>query len=298
LGKSRTKSNRRRQVEPETVSKAGFRWGIGLIMCAALAASGFAAYFKFFAAAAPSGSRLPTEGEGQVINTGERPQRPPAGKGRGNERLIALDIGHTLTQPGAVSARGRPEFQFNRDLVKVLDSSLRNRAFRTLVINPEGKPIKLFERAARAKGASLFLSIHHDSVKPQYLSQWDDQGVSRSYSDRFNGFALFVSPINSHFQESRRCASAIGTALRTAGFEPSKYHADPITGESRPFLDEANGVHQYDNLVVLKKSEAPAVLLEAGVIVNRDEEERLMDSGIRKTMVDAITEGLQSCLLN
>jgi len=31
-------------------------------------------------------------------------------------------------------------------------------------------------------------------------------------------------------------------------------------------------VHYYDNLIVLKTARTPAVLLEAGVIVNRDEE--------------------------
>jgi N-acetylmuramoyl-L-alanine amidase len=37
-------------------------------------------------------------------------------------------------------------------------------------------------------------------------------------------------------------------------------------------LDPARGVYRFDGLVVLKATKAPAVLLEAGIIVNREEE--------------------------
>jgi hypothetical protein len=50
--------------------------------------------------------------------------------------------------------------------------------------------------------------------------------------------------------------------MRGAGFVPSLYHAEPIPGES-PFADRTNGVHYYDNLVVLHTATQPAVLLEA-----------------------------------
>ncbi len=90
-----------------------------------------------------------------------------------------------------------------------------------------------------------------------------------------------MSRLNSHTESSLKCASAIGAALRGAGFRPSRYHADPIVGENRPFADEANGVHYFDNLAVLKTASIPALLFEAGVIVNRDEELRMRDPAVR-----------------
>ena len=39
----------------------------------------------------------------------------------------------------------------------------------------------------------LFISIHHDSVRLRYLSQWEHEGETRNYSDFFSGYSVFVS---------------------------------------------------------------------------------------------------------
>jgi N-acetylmuramoyl-L-alanine amidase len=54
-------------------------------------------------------------------------------------------------------------------------------------------------------------------------------------------------------------------------------------------------VYFYDNLVVLKTATVPAVLLEAGVIVNRDEERDLASAARRALTADAVLQGLQQC---
>jgi N-acetylmuramoyl-L-alanine amidase len=133
-------------------------------------------------------------------------------------------------------------------------------------------------------------------VQPRFLSTWEVDGEQLLYSDHFSGFSLFVSRLNGQTEESLRCASAIGAALRGAGFAPSRYHADPIVGENRPFADEANGVHYFDNLAVLKTAGIPALLFEAGVIVNRDEELRMRDPAVRKRIVESIVAGAGACL--
>ena len=67
-------------------------------------------------------------------------------------------------------------------------------------------------------------------------------------------------------------------------------------GENRPFADEENGVHYFDNLAVLKTAGIPALLFEAGVIVNRDEELRMRDPAVRNQIVEAIVAGTGACL--
>ncbi len=115
-------------------------------------------------------------------------------------------------------------------------------------------------------------------------------------ADRFAGFSLFISRQNPRLQKSLACASAIGAKLNEAGFTPSRYHADPVLGESRPFADEPNGVHYYDNLAVARSAAMASVLVEAGVIVNREEEGRMRDPQVRRRIAAAVAGGVRECL--
>ena len=54
----------------------------------------------------------------------------------------------------------------------------------------------------------------------------------------------------------------------------------------RTLLDVDAGVYRYDTLFVLKKTQLPAVLLEAGSIANRDEE-LVMASPERQQLISA-----------
>ena len=209
---------------------------------------------------------------------------------------VAIDVGHYLTQPGAISARGVPEFEYNRALALEIAAVLQRAGHETLLIGADGLMEDLARRAPQAKGMDLLISVHHDSTQARYQSAWEYQGVERLYSDRFAGFSLFVSRNNGHFDRSLRCASAIGAALIKTGFIPSRYHADPVLGENRPFADEANGVHYFDNLAVLRTASIPALLFEAGVIVNRDEETRMREPAIRQQIAAGIAAAVGNCL--
>ena len=209
---------------------------------------------------------------------------------------VAIDVGHFIEEPGATSARGRPELDFNRDLAVEIESAARRDGLRTMLIGYDGFMSQLARRTAAAAGTGLLLSVHHDSVQPQFLETWEYDRVERPFSDRYSGFSLFVSRKNRSLRRSLACASAIGAALRGAGFSPSLYHADPIPGENKPFADRRNGVHYYDNLIVLKTARTPAVLLEAGVIVNRDEELKVQSEETRKRIAAAVAQGIERCL--
>lgn len=217
---------------------------------------------------------------------------------RMSSSVIAVDVGHSKVHPGAISARGVPEFQFNANLAREVAEALRQDSMTVALIGADGGMTGLKERTAEARAAraGFFLSIHHDSVKDGYLKPWMWQGAAHQYADpQFSGFGLFVSRKNPHLLQSLRCASAIGARLEAAGFHHSTYHADPVLGEGRDWADEQNGVYYYDNLVVLKTAKQPAVLLEAGVIVNRDEEAALASGQEQGKMVGAVRAGLEAC---
>ena len=210
--------------------------------------------------------------------------------------IVALDAGHSLKRPGATSARGVPEFAFNQALATPVANALRAHGFALRLIGVDGNMNDLRGRTSRAQGAAFFLSIHHDSVQPQYLDNWMVDGVKRPYSDRFSGFSLFVSRANPDPEQSLACAVAIGARLRQTGFRPSLHHAEPIPGENRPLADRENGVYFFDDLVVLKTAAMPAVLIEAGIIVNRRDELRLQENETRHAIAQAIAKGLAACL--
>ena len=212
-------------------------------------------------------------------------------------QTIALDVGHFLSEPGATSARGVPEFEFNRALAVSVERHLRNGGLTTIVIGADGLQRDLAERPRKALGADLFISIHHDSAKARFLKTWTVDGVDRAYlDDRFKGFSIFVSRENPKLAQSLACASALGAQLRVHGFAPSRYHADNELGESRVFADEANGVHYFDHLAVLRRATMPAILFEAGVILNRDEELAVSSEASREKIAQAVLHAAQICL--
>lgn len=209
---------------------------------------------------------------------------------------VAIDVGHYLDKPGVISARGRPEFEFNRDLAREIEAVLAARGRATQLIGADGAMNGLPQRPRAAAGAALFVSVHHDSMQAKLLSRWTVDGVERRYGDRFAGFSLFVSRENPGWRQALACASAVGAALIRAGFAPSLYHADPVVGENRPFADRRNGVHYFDRLAVLRTARMPALLFEAGVIVNRDEELRMADPAVRTRIAAAVADGVEECL--
>ncbi len=190
-----------------------------------------------------------------------------------------------------------PEFEFNVALAGVIRNALTLRGTRVMSIGDDGSMVDLRMRTATAAdgGATFFLSIHHDAAQPQYLQRWLWEDVERDYGDQFSGFSLFVSRKNPNVEASLQCASTIGAALKEQGLHATPHHAEPIAGESREWADQANGVYYYDELVVLRTATVPAVLLEAGVIVNRDEELALQQPEMRSAISAAVERGLIAC---
>jgi len=199
---------------------------------------------------------------------------------------VALDVGHYAAEPGVISASGIPEFEFNLALANEVKAELERHRVAVRLIGERGDYAVLHHRTRDARGADLFVSIHHDSVQERWLPQ----------ADRFAGFSLFISRQNPQLAKSLACASAIGAKLRGAGFTPSRYHADSVLGESRPFADEANGVHYYDNLAVARTATMASVLVEGGVLVNREEERRMRDPEVRGRIAAAVASGVRECL--
>jgi N-acetylmuramoyl-L-alanine amidase len=205
--------------------------------------------------------------------------------------LIAIDVGHGGKDGGATSARGLPEFAFNREFAGVLAGVMRERGQDVREINFAGDIGSLIARPVQAAGSDFFISIHHDSIGEAWLKPWLWEGTEQTYTEVKRGYGIFVSAQSPDLETSLRCASSIGAMLRRAGFAPSTWH-----GRKHLAADAENGVWYYDNLVVLYRTTLPAVLFEAGVIKHREEELELADPERQARMADALATGIAGCL--
>jgi N-acetylmuramoyl-L-alanine amidase len=210
---------------------------------------------------------------------------------------IVVDVGHTAKSEGATSARGVPEFAFNLHLAQRIEQKLKAAGFagtRLLVTEGNSRP-SLVKRVTVANDlpADLFLSIHHDSVPNKLLEDWEFEGNKRHFSDRFSGYSVWVSRNNPEFKTSLAFAELLAKQMKAQGMNYAHQYTEAIMGHyQHPLLNKETGVYSYDELIVLRKTEMPAVLLEAGSIINRDEELK-MDSPERR---DIISNGVATAM--
>ncbi|WP_342735874.1 N-acetylmuramoyl-L-alanine amidase [Bradyrhizobium sp. B117] len=210
---------------------------------------------------------------------------------------IVVDVGHTPDAYGALSARNDPEFGFNFVLAKLITARLKSEGFvgtRLLVTDGKARP-SLFKRVSAANDSrtDLFLSIHHDSVPDKLLETWEFDGAKSYFSDRFSGHSLFVSQQNPHFATSLLLARMIGRQLKEQGLHYASQYTLPVMGRyRRQLLDKDVGVYRYDGLIVLSRTRSAAVLLEAGSIINRDEEMELNSSERQEMIARAVAAGV------
>ncbi|MCK5902857.1 MAG: N-acetylmuramoyl-L-alanine amidase [Cocleimonas sp.] len=212
-----------------------------------------------------------------------------------NKAVIAIDIGHTQQKSGATSARGVSEFQFNQVIARKLHSQLNAYGYNnSFIINPKGKNISLKNRNEQAhrRGATVFISIHHDSMQTKFLKEWEYKGNKYLHGEKFKGFSLFISQTTAQKKENLNLARAISNQMLRQGFTPTLHHAMPIKGENRTLLDKKRGIYEFSELAVLRRSIIPAVLVECGVIVNKDEERLLRNNQYQNKISQSLADGI------
>jgi N-acetylmuramoyl-L-alanine amidase len=223
------------------------------------------------------------------------------------EIVIALDVGHVARQPGKhckrlmrcawgeTSARGVPEYDFNLELAQQIKDELVRAGFHStyLMTTQSEGTAGLQERVdwAQRMKADIFISVHHDGVRDRFLKRWVYKGENQSYFDDSQGFSLHVSPRNIRYAESLGLARLLADQLMRSGLRFTRIHerGNPA-GAGAPFADSTRGIYQREGLLVLSRAKMPAVLLEAGVIVNRDEELVVSTPAYRSIITSAIIE--------
>jgi N-acetylmuramoyl-L-alanine amidase len=212
-------------------------------------------------------------------------QSPAAACNRAEFR-VAIDVGHTETNYGAVSAHGKPEYEFNLRLASELLAKLFDADFeRSTIVIQTDSDLQRRARDLSSRRPNLMLSLHHDSVQDKFLKHAELDGQMRTFTEGFRGYSIFVSHENAYLEDSEKFARLLGSELMTNGLKPTFHHHEQ---ENRPILDPVTGVFFYDGLVVLKQTTAPAVLLESAVITNPEDEQKANDKAYRNRITSAI----------
>ena len=211
---------------------------------------------------------------------------------------IVLDVGHTAESEGAISARNVSEFVFNLRLAKQIEAKLKAEGFaETRLLLTEGKARRsLVKRVAAANDlkANLLLSIHHDSVPDSFLEDWEFEGKKSHFSDRFRGYSVFVSRDNPEFRTSLSFAELVAREMKAQGLDYAQQYAQPVMGRyQRELLNKETGVYRYDELIVLRKTRMAAALLEAGSIINREEELKMSSPERRDIISSGVTAAVK-----
>jgi N-acetylmuramoyl-L-alanine amidase len=257
----------------------------------------------------PAATDSPAPAGGEVLPPSVSPTATPATTEQGGETppaspqpaqaaacnradfRIAIDVGHTETNFGAVSAHGKPEFEFNRQLAHDLATKLWSRGFdKADILIQLDNDLPRRARELSGRRPNLMLSLHHDSVQDRFLKPEMLDGQKRMVTHDFRGYSIFVSHDNIYRDDSERFAKLLGAEmLAQQTLKPTSHHHEQ---ENRPIIDERLGVFQYDGLVVLKQTTAPAVLLESAVITNPEDEQKANDPAYRGHITDAIVEAI------
>lgn len=173
---------------------------------------------------------------------------------------IALDAGHGGSDPGAVY-KGRQEKDDTLDLTLAVGDILKKNGIDVYYTRTTDEYETPFKKATDANnsGADLFVSIHRNS------------------SENPNQYSGVETLVYSDTGLTAEVARNINNQLEDAGFKNL-------------------GVDERKNLVVLKRTKMPAVLVEAGFI-NNDKDNYLFDEefdSIAQAIADGILESIPS----
>lgn len=174
--------------------------------------------------------------------------------------LIALDSGHGKETAGKRSFDSTLlEWEFNRDVTARINNYLLDHGVATILTAPTNNDTSLEERVhmANTVKADLFVSIHANA--------WGDGW------NTVNGWEIFYSK-----------GSARGAEL-----------ANYIYDESIPYLGiKSRGIKYTTELYVVRKTIAPAVLIEHGFYTNKEELELLKSNAFREKCAIADSKGI------
>lgn len=221
---------------------------------------------------------------------------------RPGQPLVLIDPGHGGRDGGALGVGGLREKELTLAMARELHEALQEGGrVRIALTRDDDETLSLEQRAEIARGlsADLFVSLHMDAAPNPgatgvTLYSLSDIASSAEAAARAQGESERVGAVVSN-ADDMTAALLTDLALREQ-MEASADLARRVlrrAGESVPLRPTP---HQSADFVVLRLSQAPGLLVEAGYITNALDAERLASAEGRAPLVDALARAIEADL--
>jgi N-acetylmuramoyl-L-alanine amidase len=199
---------------------------------------------------------------------------------------ILLDPGHDYKSIGTRSSSGVGEYEFNNRFTHELQDALKQAGYTVSATHADNEVSSLKDRTLFSN-YDLFISIHHDSIDPEYCITNNPEKGCTTYSGY--GYSLWVSPENPYYDSSLKLAQFIGEKLTSSKFIHSVHH---VMVTKREVIDRKTGIFSFPDCYVLRHNKKPAILIEVAVITNPIDEQNANDPSFRKKFIENIVNGI------
>ncbi|MCW5700280.1 MAG: N-acetylmuramoyl-L-alanine amidase [Rhodospirillales bacterium] len=201
-----------------------------------------------------------------------------------SQMVIVLDPGHGGQDPGAISSSGVREAKITLRAARILRQELLRRGhYRVVMTRDRDTFVRLRDRIriAREAGADLFLSIHADANPVSWvrgasvytLSEKASDDEAAALAERENKVDL-ISGVDLSVEEPEVATILIDLAQRETMNDSARL-ASMLVDELGRSTALLRNTHRFAGFAVLKAPDVPSVLVELGLLSNR-EDERLL----------------------
>jgi N-acetylmuramoyl-L-alanine amidase len=217
--------------------------------------------------------------------------------------LVAVDAGHGGIDTGATASDGvTQEKEITLAYAKLLADKLNAQpGIKAFLTRDKDEYLSLSQRVtiARQNHASLFISLHADTLKQKDIRGATVYTISDKASDKLAGEVADRENNSDQLAgaETQAQPAAVADILmdltrrETQAFSISL--AQDVLTSFNGQIAMINNPHRHAGFRVLQAPDVPSILLELGFLSNKDDEKLLLDNDWRQKLVGQLTEAVK-----
>ncbi|MDD5427659.1 MAG: N-acetylmuramoyl-L-alanine amidase [Candidatus Omnitrophica bacterium] len=227
---------------------------------------------------------------------------PPAPEGpkRFTIKKVVIDPGHGGNDPGAIGRRTHvKEKVLTLKLAKKIKSLLEDAGLKVIMTRDSDVFIPLPRRSeiANKSGADLFISVHINASRSRMMRGFECYYLSNATDDNARALEAFEnSSLKMDEAASAQHSKPLDKTLWDMTLTENRLESAELAGSICDSIDESlvtgNRGIRTARFYVLKHTNIPAVLVEAGYLSNKYEELKLKDPAFLDRIAESVVQGL------